>query len=182
LLLDKPVRPAARSERQTNRYRAGKAEQSHTHRRNLAQRANGRSIEAPLISRPKFLSLVGGAGSQIVLVGGQGEFDLAETSRGDINGSFAGTSWHDVGTIAGHINGNSITFTRKNVPVTQYWKGRLATGRIKGTLSGIDDCSWEAKMMMIRLWLLDVAYWQCAPKARITSGGRFHPESCRLIW
>jgi tripartite-type tricarboxylate transporter receptor subunit TctC len=24
-------------------------------------------------------------------------------------------------------------------------------------------------------------YWPCAPKARITSGGRFHPESCRLI-
>ena len=22
----------------------------------------------------------------------------------------------------------------------------------------------------------------CALKARITSGGRFHPESCRLIW
>jgi hypothetical protein len=28
----------------------------------------------------------------------------------------------------------------------------------------------------------DVAYWPCAPKARIISGGRFHPESCRLIW
>jgi hypothetical protein len=28
----------------------------------------------------------------------------------------------------------------------------------------------------------DVSSWQCAPKARITSGGRFHPESCRLIW
>ena len=27
-----------------------------------------------------------------------------------------------------------------------------------------------------------VGYWQCAPKARITSGGGFHPESCRLIW
>jgi hypothetical protein len=27
-----------------------------------------------------------------------------------------------------------------------------------------------------------VRSWQCAPKARITSGGRFHPESCRLIW
>jgi hypothetical protein len=26
-----------------------------------------------------------------------------------------------------------------------------------------------------------VAIWQCAPKARIISGGRFHPESCRLI-
>ena len=22
----------------------------------------------------------------------------------------------------------------------------------------------------------------CAPTARVTSGGRFHPESCRLIW
>ena len=30
--------------------------------------------------------------------------------------------------------------------------------------------------------LLMVWSWQCAPKARITSGGRFHPESCRLIW
>ena len=24
--------------------------------------------------------------------------------------------------------------------------------------------------------------WQCAPMARFTSGGRFHPESCRLLW
>ncbi len=28
----------------------------------------------------------------------------------------------------------------------------------------------------------NVRIWQCAPKARIISGGRFHPESCRLIW
>ena len=27
-----------------------------------------------------------------------------------------------------------------------------------------------------------VRSWQCAPKARITCGGRIHPESCRLIW
>jgi ABC-type uncharacterized transport system substrate-binding protein len=27
----------------------------------------------------------------------------------------------------------------------------------------------------------EVASWQCAPRARITSGGRFHTESCRLI-
>ena len=26
-----------------------------------------------------------------------------------------------------------------------------------------------------------VESWQCALKARITSGGRFHPESCRFI-
>jgi SAM-dependent methyltransferase len=29
---------------------------------------------------------------------------------------------------------------------------------------------------------LDVKQWQCAPKARITSGGGIHPENCRLIW
>jgi len=26
------------------------------------------------------------------------------------------------------------------------------------------------------------AKWQCAPKARNTCGGGFHPDSCRLIW
>jgi hypothetical protein len=77
--------------------------------------------------------------------GWQGDFDLAETSRGNISGNFAGTSWYDVGTITnGHINGSSITFTRKNALVTQFWKGHLAAGRIKGTLSGNDNCSWEA--------------------------------------
>jgi hypothetical protein len=29
---------------------------------------------------------------------------------------------------------------------------------------------------------LDVRNWQCALKARITCGGRNHPENCRLIW
>src|SRR3977135_256583 len=24
--------------------------------------------------------------------------------------------------------------------------------------------------------------WPCAPRAPISSGGRYHPESCRLIW
>src|ERR1700720_4776418 len=27
-----------------------------------------------------------------------------------------------------------------------------------------------------------VRNWQCALKARITCGGRSHPENCRLIW
>jgi hypothetical protein len=75
----------------------------------------------------------------------QGEFDLAETSRGHFSGSFAGTSWYDVGTITdGHISGTSVSFTRKNVAVTQYWTGRLAAGRIKGTYSGNANCGWEA--------------------------------------
>jgi hypothetical protein len=25
-------------------------------------------------------------------------------------------------------------------------------------------------------------FLQCAPMARVTSGGRFHPEDCRLLW
>jgi hypothetical protein len=74
----------------------------------------------------------------------EGQFDLAETSRGQISGSFAGTSLHDLGTIEGHINGTSVTFTQKNAHVTQYWTGRLAAGRIKGTVSGASPCSWEA--------------------------------------
>ena len=75
----------------------------------------------------------------------EGEFDLTRTSRGNIGGSFAGTSWHDIGTITdGHINGSRIAFTRKSAVTTQYWKGRLAGGRIKGTSSGNGNCSWEA--------------------------------------
>lgn len=83
MLSDKPGRPAARSERRTNRYRAGKAHQSRTPRRNLAQRANDRSVEAPLISRPEFLSPAGGAGAQIVLSGiGRGS-SISPKRRGE---------------------------------------------------------------------------------------------------
>lgn len=75
----------------------------------------------------------------------QGEFDLADTSRGHFNGSFAATSPHDVGTITnGTISGGNFSFTRTNPLVTQYWKGRLASGGMKGTSSGNANCSWEA--------------------------------------
>lgn len=76
----------------------------------------------------------------------EGEFDLSETSPGHISGSFAATSWYDIGTITGdHINASSITFTRNMSVATQYWTGRLAAGRIKGTISsGGGTCSWEA--------------------------------------
>ena len=33
----------------------------------------------------------------------------------------------------------------------------------------------------LRFVLVGLAFW-CAPKARVTSGGGFRPESCRLIW
>lgn len=75
----------------------------------------------------------------------QGEFDLAEASRGRFNGSFAGTSVHDVGTISdGSVNGGSISFTRTSSIATQYWRGRLAGTRMKGTSTGNANCSWQA--------------------------------------
>jgi hypothetical protein len=44
----------------------------------------------------------------------------------------------------------------------------------------------RGKLCSVNLWMAlavpnDVCRWQCAPKARIISGGRFHSESCRLI-
>jgi len=30
--------------------------------------------------------------------------------------------------------------------------------------------------------ILKMVTFRCAPKARVTSGGGFRPESCRLIW
>ena len=57
-------------------------------------------------------------------------------------------------------------------------------------LVGLEACGsahhWAREL--IKLWhdarMMPPAYvipYRCAPKARITSGGRFHPESCRLI-
>jgi hypothetical protein len=69
----------------------------------------------------------------------KGELDLAETSKGQFSGSF------DAGTVTnGHVNGTSVTFTRTWVTFTQYWTGRLVGGRLRGTLSGNENCSWEA--------------------------------------
>ena len=75
----------------------------------------------------------------------QGQLDLAEASRGQFSGSFAGTGWVDIGTITnGQVHGTSVNFTRTWSTGTQYWKGQLAAGRLKGTLSGNENCNWEA--------------------------------------
>ena len=44
---------------------------------------------------------------------------------------------------------------------------------IRGKLYPVD---WQAMSCLSK-----VESWPCAPKARIITGGRFHPESCRLI-
>jgi hypothetical protein len=70
----------------------------------------------------------------------EGQFNLVETSRGQFNGNLGAD-----GTISdGHINGTRVSFTRTWPFHTQYWKGQLTAGRIKGTLSGNENCSWEA--------------------------------------
>ena len=54
------------------------------------------------------------------------------------------------------------------------------TGFVRG-MAGVEECMEEVRRKtagQVRY----VGEWQCAPKARIISGGRFHPESCRLIW
>jgi hypothetical protein len=100
--------------------------------------ASDQSSEASVAGRWRWIADCDGGGRW------EGEFDLTRTSQGNIGGSFAGTSWHDIGTITGHISGSSITFTRKNPVTTQYWTGRLAGGRIKGSSSGNANCRWEA--------------------------------------
>jgi len=75
----------------------------------------------------------------------QGEFDLTETSRGHFNGRFAETAFQDTGSITnGTHGGGNISFTRTNSVATQYWRGRFAGGRMKGTSSGNANCTWEA--------------------------------------
>ena len=63
--------------------------------------------------------------------------------------------------------------------------------KLSPCLVGIEACAsshhWsrELKALGHTVRLMPPAYVEairCAPKARVTSGGRFHPESCRLIW
>ena len=75
---------------------------------------------------------------------------------------------------------------------------RLRRAEVLSFVSGLEPCLigmeacatshyWAARTRKVRAHRkadasgLREALW-CAPKARVTSGGRFHPESCRLIW
>jgi hypothetical protein len=49
------------------------------------------------------------------------------------------------------------------------------------SIQGSSSISVEYDWGTAKETLVHVKQWLCAPKARIISGGRFHPESCRLI-
>jgi hypothetical protein len=105
------------------------------------KKSQRRPIEGSVSDRSSDVSVVGRWHYSADCASGhwQGELDLAEMSKGQFSGSF------DVGTITNvHVNGTSVTFTRTWVTFTQYWIGRLVGGRLKGTLSGNENCSWEA--------------------------------------
>ena len=74
-------------------------------------------------------------------------------------------------------------------------QGFSALGLQDGDLIGQDDRHGDARRKLTVDWEslapikldatripTEVCTIRCAPKARVTSGGRFHPESCRLIW
>jgi len=56
-----------------------------------------------------------------------------------------------------------------------YW--RLARGLTVGVRALVVDA--EGRVFLVKHSY--VSGWQCAPKARIISGGRYHPENCRLV-
>jgi hypothetical protein len=64
-------------------------------------------------------------------------------------------------------------------------------GKLLKCLVGIEACAsshyWARELIALghEVKLTPAQYvkpLRCAPKARVTSGGRFRAESCRLIW
>ena len=62
--------------------------------------------------------------------------------------------------------------------------------KLSPCLIGIEACAsshhWSRELQALGHRAVDPTglreALRCAPTARITSGGRIHPESCRLIW
>jgi hypothetical protein len=73
-----------------------------------------------------------------------GAFTLSEASGGQFTGAFDGTAMHDIGTISGgEVSGGQISFTRTAI-IVQHWRGRLTPGHISGSISGNENCTWQA--------------------------------------
>jgi len=63
-------------------------------------------------------------------------------------------------------------------------KTELAAARDRHIIEAAKAAYAEAELALARAKASDdqALIAQCAPKACNTSGGRYHPESCRLIW
>jgi hypothetical protein len=73
-----------------------------------------------------------------------GAFTLSDPSSGQFTGTLDGTNMADIGTISGgEVSGGQISFTRTAV-IVQHWRGRLAPGHISGSISGNENCTWQA--------------------------------------
>jgi hypothetical protein len=77
----------------------------------------------------------------------RGKFDIAESASDRFTGGFAGTEWHDIGTITeGQVEGTNVSFTRTTPYYVQRWKGQIGEGRMEGSLSSDTyACTWQAR-------------------------------------
>jgi hypothetical protein len=70
-------------------------------------------------------------------------FTLSEPSGGQFTGTFDGTNLQ-IGSISGEVSGERISFTRNAGLVVQHWSGHLTPGHISGSISGNENCTWQA--------------------------------------
>jgi hypothetical protein len=77
-----------------------------------------------------------------------GVFEITPSSNGQFTGNFVSSDVQKIGTIEdGHINGKSISFTRRHPIETQHWSGRVEGAHIAGSplstgFHGV--CQWQA--------------------------------------
>jgi hypothetical protein len=73
----------------------------------------------------------------------EAEFALSDVSNGHFTGNFSGAS---EGTITeGSVDGRNIAFTRHfSWVVVQRWVGQVSGGHMNGSLSGNENCTWQA--------------------------------------
>jgi hypothetical protein len=73
-----------------------------------------------------------------VFVTGQWHW-TADCQSGHYNGAFTLSE-----ASGGQFGGGQISFTRTVAIVTQHWRGRLTSGHISGSISGNENCTWQA--------------------------------------
>jgi hypothetical protein len=76
-----------------------------------------------------------------------GVFELSPSGGREFSGRFTGTNISDLGPITnGRLDGAKISFLRHAPPgdIIQHWIGQLAADHIVGSISGNENCRWQA--------------------------------------